>query len=142
MKLLFRIFLALSVSILCINSAVAGGAESPEELASSVHQAILDKDSEAISALYNWQGVEPDIKALLNDAIEYMLEEPVHKAKVGPVPDDFHEVQEMGGKRFKQNLKVEGEVLLVYSLEDESLTASMLYGADNGRYYFTAPVSE
>lgn len=142
MKLLFRVILAASFSVLCVESAFAGGSKSPQELASDVHQAILDKNPEAISALYNWEGVDPDIGAQLKDAIEYMVEEPVRKVEVRSLPDDYQEVQEMGDRRFTQHPKAEGVVVLIYSPEDDSIMASMLYGAKDGKYYFSAPIEE
>jgi len=140
MKLVSRVFFTVCVLLMCTNFAIADGAKNPKELASKVKQAIVAKDSKTISALYNWEGVKPDIEKQLKESIEGMLEEPARKAEVRPLPKDFQAVQEMDGKEFKQNLKVEGVITLVYSPEDESAIATMPYGAKNGRYYFSAPI--
>ncbi len=118
----------------------AEGVASPEELASTVKQAIADKDAKAISSLYYWEGVTPDFASQLNESFEFMLEEPVRKADVQPLPDDFYAIQEMDGKSYSQNLEVVGMIRLVYSLEDDSIIATMPYGTKDDRYYFTAPV--
>ena len=140
MKFLTKILLSVLALILYSTPALAEGAKSPEELASKVKQAIVDKDSKTISALYYWEGVDPGIEKQLKESIVMMLEEPPRKADVIPVPDNFQAVQEMGSQRFSQNLKVEGMIRLVYSLEDESAIATMPYGAKEGSYYLTAPI--
>lgn len=142
MKLLSKIWWSVFALFLCFGTAMAGGAKSPEELASKVKQAIADKDSKTISALYNWAGVQPDIEKQLKESIEMMLEEPARKAEVHPVPDDFQAIQEMGDERYSQNLKVEGLIKLVYSPDDDSIFATMPFGAKEGRYYFSAPIAE
>jgi hypothetical protein len=111
-------------------------------LASKVAAAIAAMVSAAIASLYNWDGVPPDIAQALKEAIAGMLDEPVRKADVRPVPKDFEAVQELGDKRYKQNLEVEGVVVLIYSPGDDSITGTMPYGSRDGKYYFTAPVPE
>lgn len=141
MKSLPLVFLSMSLLAISASAAVNDGASSPEELASKVKDGIAEKDSKAIASLYYWEGVTPDIARQLEGAIEAMLDEPVRTAEVGPVPGDFQAVQELGAKRYRQNLKVEGMITLIYSPTDDSATATMPYGARNGRYYFTAPVA-
>lgn len=141
MKLASAVLASVCVLIASGTAAIADGASSPQELASMVKEAIAKKDSRTISSLYNWDGVAPDIAALLKESIETMLDEPARTAEVRPVPDDFSPVQELGDKRYRQNLKVEGVITLIYSPTDDSATATMPYGAKNGRYYFTAPVA-
>lgn len=142
MKRFARIFLSAIIFGLCSNLALADGAKSPDELALKVKQAITAKDSKTISALYNWEGVDPDIAKQLKESIKYLLEEPARKVEARPLPKDFQAVQELGDKRFKQNLKVEGVITLIYSPDDESAIATMPFGAKNGTYYFSAPIIE
>ena len=61
-------------------------------------------------------------------------------ADVQGLPNDFHATQEMGGESYSQNLEVLGMIRLVYSLEDDSIIATLPYGLKDDRYYFTAPV--
>ena len=134
-----RIWLSIFVWIWFTGSASAAGATSAEELATKVQEAITAKDAAAISALYNWDGVPPDIAGQLQEAVEGMTGEPVLKAEVRPLPGDFPMVQELGDQKFVQNVELEGVIVLIYT-EDGSVTGTMPYGMWDGRYYFSAPV--
>lgn len=140
MKRLSSVFLSLLVLVALAHAAQSDGASSAEELASKVQEAIAAKDAKAIGALYDWTGVAPDIAKLLRESIETMLDEAPRKGEVRSVPADFQPIQELGDKRYRQNLNVMGVVTLIYSPADDSATATMPYGVRNGRYYFTAPV--
>ena len=139
MKLITKALVFGFVMVLGANYALAEGAGSPKELASKVKEAVASKDSKTISALYNWEGVAPDIEKQLKEAIAGMVEEPALKAEVRPLPQDFAQVQEMDGKQYTQNLKVEGLITLIYT-EDGSATATMPFGAKDGKYFLTAPI--
>ena len=142
MKQIAQVLLAFCIFTLFSVMASADGATSPQELAAKVKQAISDKDASSIEALYSWEGVSPEITKLLKESIGYMLEEPARKSEVRPLPADFQAVQDFGGENYVQNLDVEGEVVLIYSLEDDSITGAMMFGEKNGKYYFSAPVLE
>lgn len=140
MKNALRLLAVLFTLSVWPSLALADGAGSPAELASLVRQAIADKDAKAIADLFDWTGVSPEIAGMLRESIEGMLDETPRKADVRPLPDDFHPVQELGDRRFRQNLDAQGVIMLVYSPKDESMIATLPYGEKDGRYFFTAPV--
>ena len=142
MKALQRALVAVWLLVLCPGAAMADGAASSGELAQKVEQALKAKDATAMAALYNWDRVAPDIKSQLQEAVESMVGDPVRKVELRPLPGDFEPVQELGDQCYVQNVKAEGVVTLIYSLEDDSAIATMPYGAKNGRYYLSAPVME
>lgn len=142
MKQQTAMILAACLSILFAGGALAGGAESGDALAEKVHAAISAKDAEAISALYNWEGVPPDIAGQLKEAVQGMTEDPVLRVEVRPLPEDFPMVQELGEQKFVHNVDLEGVVVLIFT-EDGTVTGTMPYGTTkDGTYYFSAPVPE
>ena len=96
----------LSLALLSTGTVIADGAGSGEELAQKVHAAISANDVAAISALYNWEGVPPEIADQLKDAVEVMAGDPVLKVEVRSLPADFPMVQELGDQKFVQNVDV------------------------------------
>ncbi len=70
MKEKIALVLTVYLSIMCSGVALAGGAASGDALAEKVHAAISAKDAEAISALYNWEGVSPEIASQLKEAVQ------------------------------------------------------------------------
>ena len=133
---------AVYLSILCSGAALAGGAASGDALAEKVHAAISVKDAEAISALYNWEGVPPEIAGQLQEAVQGMTQDPVLKVEVRPLPEDFPLVQELGEQKFVHNVELEGLIVLIFT-EDGSVTGTMPYGTTkDGTYYFSAPVPQ
>jgi hypothetical protein len=134
--------LAVCLSILCSGVALAGGAASADALAEKVHAAITAKDAEAISSLYNWEGVPPEIAGQLKEAVQGMTQDPVLRVEVRPLPEDFPVVQELGEQKFVQNVDLEGVVVLIFT-EDGTVTGTMPYGTTkDGTYYFSAPVPQ
>ena len=136
------IILAFCLSTLNSGAALADGAASGDALAEKVHAAIFAKDAEAISALYNWEGVPPEIASQLQEAVQGMTQDPVLRVEVGPLPKDFPMVQELGEQKFVQNVDLEGVVVLIFT-EDGTVTGTMPYGTtEDGMYYFSAPVPQ
>lgn len=134
--------LALCLSIVCCGDAFAGGAASGDALAEKVHAAISAKDAAAISALYNWEGVPPEIASQLEEAVQGMTQDPVLRVEVRPLPEDFPMVQELGDQKFVQNVDLKGVVVLIFT-DDGTVTGTMPYGTtEDGTYYFSAPVPQ
>jgi hypothetical protein len=134
--------LAVCLSILYSGVAMAGGAASGDALAEKVHAAISAKDVAAISALYNWEGVPPEIAGQLKEAVQGMAQEPVLRVEVRPLPKDFPMVQELGEQKFVQNVDLKGVVMLIFT-DDGTVTGTMPYGSTkDGMYYFSAPVPQ
>ena len=103
---------------------------------------LTAKDAEAISALYNWEGVSPEIASQLKEAVQGMTQDPVLKVEVRPLPKDFPMVQELGEQKFVHNVDLEGVVVLIFT-EDGTVTGTMPYGTTkDGTYYFSAPVPQ
>jgi hypothetical protein len=110
--------------ITCINLIVAlvamppaNGGEPPksaEHLRSSVETALKIKDTNALTALFNWEGVSDEMKPQIPMVISMIFQTQSTNVVIQPVPADFKNAFTRNGITYIFNLPVAGVIAVHY----------------------------
>lgn len=138
-NLIYLLILMFSFSV-----GVNAQPTTPEKLKDELTTAMKAQDKEKISALFNWEGVDPQMKEYSKRNINQMAEYPAAQIELLPLPEGFKTEFIRDGVRYTPNVKLEGIMRIVYGEDGpEGITdASIPYGAKDGKYYLPNTVSE
>ena len=117
---------------------------SPEQLRDELTEAMKTQDKEKISALFNWEGVDDQMREYSNRNINQMAEYPAEKIELLPLPDGFKTEFIRDGIRYTPNVKLVGVLRIIYGDDGpEAITdASIPFGIKDGKYYLPNTVTE
>ena len=100
--------------------------------------AIQTKNREALSLLYNWDGVDEEKKSQGMMFIDQMIKYTLKSVEFAPLPKKDTSIRTGDGVLLKLNTPAEGLVKIVYKEEDAFPlnNLSYPYGIRNGKYCF------
>ena len=134
----------LFVLLFSFSAALSAQPTSPEQLRDELTAAMKSQDKEMISVLFNWEGVDDQMKQYSERNINQMAEYPADKIELHPLPDGFKTEFIRDGIRYTPNVKLVGVLRIVYGEDGpEAITdATIPYGVKDGKYYLPNTVSE
>jgi hypothetical protein len=146
------------IIIACINLIVAltaispaNGAEPPdssEQLRSRVEKALKTKDTNALTAVFNWDGVSDEMKPQISMVISMIFQSKVTNVVVQPVPAGFQNAFTRNGITYTFNLPVAGVIALQSGAARSQPTAigggqiTIPYGKGRDGYYLATQVKK
>jgi len=113
---------------------------SAEQLRSAVEAAFMAKDTNAVLALFNWQGVSDKVKSSLSRQIAYMANQDVASVNLLPLPADRQLTNELDGVRYYPNVHVEGLIDIESTAKGNS--SQINYGESGGTFYIAGTAQE
>ena len=75
---------------------------------------MKSQDKAKISVLFNWEGVDDQMKQYSERNINQMAEYPADKIELHPLPEGFKTEYIRDGIRYTPNVKLEGVLRIVY----------------------------
>jgi len=144
MKHNFQYLLLILTFCLSFSPVLNAQSTSPEQLKDALAEAMKLKDKEKISSLFNWDGVDNQMKVLSKRNIDQMAEYPAQRIELLPLPEGFKTEFIRNGTKYIPNVKLVGILRIVYGDDGpESITdASIPYGIKDGKYYLPNTVTE
>ena len=142
MKILRPFFQAAlgALLILLLPSTYAAPPTSAEQLRSQLESALKAKDTNALVALVNWQGVSADMKSMTVEEDADMVKHEIASVKLAPLPAAFEATNELNGVRYLLNVAAAGFVDVEYT---ESGNGEQIpYGTKDGAYYLAGTIEE
>ena len=112
--------------------------KSPDELASRVSHAILNKDKQAIENLCCWDGVSVDTKADLIEENNNLIKAGVTNSSVVTNTVGFSQEYVALGKKYHFNLPIIGYIQI--GLVNDENAAQIPYGKKDGGFYLASAV--
>ena len=125
--------------------ALADAPTSRGELISRLTKALKAKDRAAVMALFDWTGVEADVKLRQEAMVAALFEQDdqsVKSVKAASVPKEYPLEPTINGKRYHPNVEVKGLLKIEFSNEDNPMEAGFAYGTIGKGYYLGALVAE
>ena len=113
---------------------------SAEQLRSEVEAAFMAKDTNAVLALFNWQGVSDKVKSSLSWQIAYMANQGVASVNLLPLPAARQLTNELDGIRYYPNVHVEG--LIDIESRAKGNSSQINYGESGGTFYIAGTAQE
>jgi hypothetical protein len=113
---------------------------SAEQLRSEVEAAFKAKDTNAVLALFNWQGVSDKVKSSLSRQIGYMASQGVDSVNLLPLPAGRQLTNELDGVRYYPNVHVEGLINIESTAKGNS--SQINYGESGGVFYIAGTAQE
>ena len=113
---------------------------SAEQLRSELSSAIKGKDTNAIVALFNLNGVSDDMKSIAEMVAAGLAQDGAASVKLSPLPADAELTNEVGGIRYFPNVAVLG-MMDVESPRPGNMT-QIPYGESGGKFYFSGVLKE
>jgi hypothetical protein len=142
-----RIILVVCVNLIAITSS-AFAKEPPtsaEQLRTQVETALRAKDTNAFTALFNWQGVSPSNKALLIDLNSDIYSHDIAAVKLAGLPVDFEPTNELNGVRSRPNVVVVGMIDVEFKgngATEGQDSESLPYGTKDGAFYLAGTIED
>ncbi len=142
MKQTFLI-LGLNALVIALGLPMASAKDTPtsaEQLRSAVESALKAKDTNSLTALFNWQEVSESMKAEMNSENADVFSHDIAGVKLLALPADFQPTNELSGVRDRLNLAVVGLIDVEYTEKGNSV--SIPYGTRDGAFYLSSTVEE
>jgi hypothetical protein len=111
-----------------------------DELLNRFEAALRAKNTNAIMALFDWQGVSEDMKASQQQIIGMMFSQEVKSVKLSPLPMDFKTEFERNGIRYRPNVTVVGLIDIQYA--QKGSLGRKPYGKKNNAFYLANTIQE
>jgi len=110
---------------------------SPQQLKDELAEAMKTGDSDKISALFYWEGIDDEMRKLSERNINQLIEFPPQKIELIPLPEDFKTEFVRNGIKYRPNLKLIGIIKIKYGDErpDYITDTKIPYGVKDGIYY-------
>jgi hypothetical protein len=113
---------------------------SAEQLRAEVESALKAKDTNAFTALFNWQGVSEDMKSETKDENADIFSHDIAAVKLSALSADFQPTNELNGVRYKPNIAIVGMIDLEYT--EKGNAVNMPYGKTGDAFYLSSTVEE
>jgi hypothetical protein len=138
-----KIMILVSVSFLALfhtsNALAKDVPASAEELRSRLEAALRAKDTNAITALVNWEGVGTTMQKMVGTSLGYMTKQDVAQVTLKPLPPGFIATNDVRGTRYRPNIAVAGMLYVQFA---KSGSASLPYGQKGGGFYLPGTLEE
>jgi hypothetical protein len=113
---------------------------SAEQLRAEVESVLKAKDTNAFTALFNWQGVSDEMKSETKDENADLFSHDIVAVKLTALSADFQTTNELNGVRYKPNVTVIGMISVEYT--EKGNAVSMPYGKWGDAFYLSSTVEE
>ena len=126
------------------SAAYAQNPTTPEELKDRLVQAINDQNREELISLFNWDGVDEQMRALSERVIDSLMEGKVKSAEFLPLPEKFKEGFVRNGVKYSANIKLVGVIKVSYEESGNQVIgdSKIAYGEKDGKYYFPSTIAK
>jgi len=150
----FLAAIVAGTAIFHLSTVFASPPTSVEQLRSEFEAALQTKNTNAILALFNWEGVTNSTNSYPNVVArkmsQFLLHYPTNElhvfARLRLLPNDFETEGIINGMRYRPNVSVVGmmEGSLGVTLDGTNFSWGSLipYGAKNGQFYFAGTTAE
>ncbi len=134
----------LLILFLLSSTALNAQPGSPEQLKDELKAAMKAKNKDMISALFNWEGVDSQMREYSQKNIDRMAEFPAQEIELLPLPEGFKTEFIRDGIRYTPNVKLVGILRIIYGDDgpETVMDASIPYGVKDGKYYLPNTVTE
>ena len=104
----------LLILFLLSSTALNAQPGSPEQLKDELKAAMKAKNKDMISALFNWEGVDSQMREYSQKNIDRMAEFPAQEIELLPLPEGFKTEFIRDGIRYTPNVKLVGILRIIY----------------------------
>jgi len=117
--------------------AVAEAPSTPGDLKNRLVLAINDQNRDELTSLFNWDGVDEQMKLLSERVIESIMDGRVKSAELLPLPPDFKKEYLKNGMKYSPNIELLGIIKLSYERRGNEILgdSKIAYGIKDGKYY-------
>lgn len=137
---------SLIVLILQIPPATsfADAPDTPEELKNRLVQAINSQNREELTTLFNWDGIDDQMKSVSGIVMNSLMEGKVKSAELQPLPEDFRKGFLRNGIKYSANIKLLGVIKITYEKSGNQVIGDtkIAYGEKDGKYYLPNTVTK
>jgi hypothetical protein len=136
-------FLVLYIALIATTNFSTFAKDAPgsaEELRSEFESALKDKDTNALAALFNWEGVSSNMQQLMTTSLGFIAKQDIARVKLSPLPDGFKSGHEVRGVRYTPNVTVMGMIDIEYTKPGNA--AHMPYGKKGNAFYVAGTTEE
>jgi ankyrin repeat protein len=116
---------------------------SAEQLLSRFESAIKTKDTNALVALVNCQGVSDQMKSLALPMVADIANHEIAAVTLAPLPETFQLTNEANGIRYRPNVSPIGLINVVFVKEADSAASMQIpYGSRGGAFWIAGTIEE
>ncbi|MGI9535335.1 MAG: hypothetical protein ACR2NW_10335 [Thermodesulfobacteriota bacterium] len=125
-------------------TGLAQAPSTPKELMNKLVQAINDQNREELVSLFNWDGVEEQMKSIPEIVINSLMDGKVKSAELLPLPEDFKKGFLRNGIKYSPNIKLLGIIKISYENRGNEILgdSKIAYGQKNGKYYLPNTITK
>ena len=141
----YKSLILFSLLGIFLSSTVFGNSKMEEQFLKVVRTAVDSKEEKQFWTLFNLEGVEEDIKAVIKKFVWKKLKTAKNlKLAFEPLPKDFKSEYVLDGIKYQPNLKPLGFVKFTYKRDKSSTDSgtSIPYGQRGNRYLFIGTVKQ
>ena len=117
---------------------------SPEELKNRLVKAINEQNAKQLKSLFNWDGVDDQMKQLSDRVVKSIMDGKVKNAELMPLPDDFNYEFLKNGIKYTPNIELLGIIKISYEKRGNEILgdSKIAYGIKEGKYYLPNTITE
>lgn len=125
-------------------SIIAGEAPSTaDQLMKRFESAINAKDTNALIALVNWQGVSAKNKELASSLLTDDFNLEIDSVTLKPLPEDFQATNELDGIRYRPNVAPIGMIDVQFVKKENAVQSTQLpYGKNSDGFWIPGTIEE
>ena len=138
-----RILLCLTLLLAGLGRQTASAKDAPasaEQLRVACESALNAKDTNALTELFQWQGVSGHMQTMMNAMVAELPKHDWVSVKLIPLPADFQATNELNGVRYRPSVPVIGLVNVEFTRKGNSM--QLPYGKSGDAFYLACAVEE
>ena len=133
----------LTALLASIGWQAASAKEAPAsagQLRNAFEAALTAKDTNALAALFNWQEVSDNMKAMMGGMLAELPKHDWVAVKLVPLPADYQATNELNGIRYRPSVPVVGLINVEFAQKGNSM--QLPYGKSGDAFYLACNVEE